>query len=237
MKQIRRIALIHALRESVEPIRAAFAEGWPEAQTFNLLDDSLAPAVRHAGELTAQIHARFQALARYALTAGDGSGPLDAILFTCSAFGPAIEGVQRALPIPVLKPNEAAFEAALGQGRRIGVAVTFEPSLAPLLAELRALAAARGRDAQVEGIAVPGALAALQAGDPLAHDAAIATAVGAAADRHDVIVLGQFSMARARAAMSTALQPRVLTTPDAAVSRLRALLLPPAAVAPIRGTP
>jgi Asp/Glu/hydantoin racemase len=226
MEQTRRIALIHALRESVEPIRAAFAEGWPQAQTFNLLDDSLAPAVRHAGEITAQIHARFQALARYALGAGDGSGPLDAILFTCSAFGPAIEGVQRALTIPVLKPNEAAFEAALERGRRIGVAVTFEPSLAPLLAELRAQAAARGADARVEGIVVPGALAALQAGDPMAHDTAIAAAAAAAADRHDVIVLGQFSMARARSAMPLTLQPRVLTTPDAAVARLRALLGP-----------
>lgn len=224
MERIRRIALIHALRESVEPIRLAFAEGWPQAQTFNLLDDSLAPAVRHAGELTPQIHARFQALARYALTAGDGSGPLDAILFTCSAFGPAIEGVQRALPIPVLKPNEAAFEAALDRGWRIAVAVSFEPSLAPLLAELRAQAAARGCDPQIEGFVVPGALAALQAGDPVAHDSAIAAATAAATDRHDVIVLGQFSMARARAAMSVALQARVLTTPDAAVARLRGLL-------------
>ncbi len=224
MAQTRRIALIHALRESVDPIRAAFAEGWPQARTFNLLDDSLAPAVRRAGSITPQIHARFQALARYALEAGDGSGPLDAILFTCSAFGPAIEAVQRALTIPVLKPNEAAFEAALDRGRRIGVAVTFEPSLAPLLAELRAQARARGADAQVEGLVVPGALGALQAGDPLAHDAAIATATDAAADRLDVIVLGQFSMARARAAMPRALQARVLTTPDAAVAGLRARL-------------
>lgn len=226
MEGIRRIALIHALRESVEPIRAAFAKGWPQAQTFNLLDDSLAPAVRHAGQLTPQIHARFQELARYALGGGDGSGPIDAILFTCSAFGPAIEGVQRSLPIPVLKPNQAAFEGALGRGRRIGVAVSFEPSLAPLLAELRTLAAARGVDAQIEGIVVPGALAALQAGDAAAHDAAIARAAVEAADRLDVLVLGQFSMARARAALPAPLRERVLTTPDAAVAALRALLEP-----------
>ena len=37
-----RIALIHALPDSVEPANTAFAELWPEAFRFNLLDDSLA---------------------------------------------------------------------------------------------------------------------------------------------------------------------------------------------------
>ena len=37
-----RIALIHALEESVLPARAAFAAHWPEAHAFDLLDTSLA---------------------------------------------------------------------------------------------------------------------------------------------------------------------------------------------------
>ena len=37
-----RIALIDALEESVAPARAAFRPGWPEAETFDLLDTSLA---------------------------------------------------------------------------------------------------------------------------------------------------------------------------------------------------
>jgi hypothetical protein len=76
----------------------------------------------------------------------------------------------------------------------------------------------------IEGLVVPSALAALQAGDGDAHDAAIARAAVAAADRFDMLVLGQFSMARARAALPAALQRRVLTTPDAAVAALRATL-------------
>ena len=31
----RRIALIHALRDSIEPILAAFARHWPQAETFS----------------------------------------------------------------------------------------------------------------------------------------------------------------------------------------------------------
>ena len=36
-----RIALIHALQDSQRPTWAAFQAGWPEAEIFNLMDDSL----------------------------------------------------------------------------------------------------------------------------------------------------------------------------------------------------
>jgi Asp/Glu/hydantoin racemase len=216
----RRIALLHALRDSVEPILGAFARGWPEAQTFNLLDDSLSAAVAAEGRLTTPVVDRFLALGRYAASAQVGGRGTDAILFTCSAFGPAIEAVQADLAIPVLKPNEAAFAAALGQGRRIGLLVTFGPSLDPLTAELRDMAVRLGDTCDVRGVLVEGALRALQSGRPDEHDAVISAAAAALEDR-DVVVLGQFSMARARASMPAALQARVLTTPECAVEQLR----------------
>ena len=96
-----RIALIHALRHSPPPIAAAFRELWPEPHLMNLLDDSLSADLARAGRLTPEMTERFLALARYA----KGSGA-DAILFTCSAFGPCIDAVVRDLaPMPVLKPN------------------------------------------------------------------------------------------------------------------------------------
>ncbi len=215
-----RIALIHALRDSVDPIIGAFARQWPEAQTFNLLDDSLSATVAMAGRITTPIVNRFLTLGRYAASAEVGGHAADAILFTCSAFGPAIEAVQADQVIPVLKPNEAAFAAALERGRRIGLLVTFAPSLDPLAAELRAMAAQRGRTCDVQAVVVEGALRALQCGRGDEHDAAIAAAAAALDDR-DVVVLGQFSMARARQGIPAALQARVLTTPDCAVDQLR----------------
>ena len=128
--------------------------------------------------------------------------------------------MQADLAIPVLKPNEAAFSAALERGRRIGLLVTFGPSLEPLTAELRDMAVRLGDTCDVRGVLVEGALRALQAGRPDEHDAAIAAAAAALGDR-DVVVLGQFSMARARASMDPALQARVLTTPECAVEHLR----------------
>lgn len=208
-----RIALIHALRDSVEPAMAAMARGWPGARIANLLDDSLSADLARAGRLDAAMTARFVHLARYVVDTG-----ADAILFTCSAFGPAIEAARAPLAVPVLKPNESAFAAALAAGPRVAILVTFEGSLVPLSAELRADAA--GREIEVTARLVPGALAALQRGDGPAHDAAIAEAA-AALPPCDAVVLGQFSMARARDAVAARVPCPVLTTPDAAVADLR----------------
>jgi hypothetical protein len=213
-----RIALIHALRESLQPIWDAFAHQWPEAEYFNLLDDSLSVDREREGRLTPAIERRFLTLGRYAAGVNDGGRKTGAILFTCSAFGPAIDAVKRDLAIPVLRPNEAAFERALEIGPRIALLVTFGPSLVSLSGELDAMAAERGKQIALEGRLVEGALAALQAGDGAVHDRLISAAVDALPPV-DAIVLGQFSMARAAKICGA----RVLTTPDAAVAKLRAL--------------
>src|ERR1700712_5835329 len=103
-----RITLVHALKHSIVPIEAAFAKLWPEAQLMNLLDDSLSADLARDGKLTDAMTERFLSLGRYATSTGS-----NAILFTCSPFGPCIEAVARAhAPMPVLKPNEAMIEQA-----------------------------------------------------------------------------------------------------------------------------
>jgi hypothetical protein len=204
-----RIFLIHALRDSVEPARAAMARGWPDAEIVNLLDDSLSADLARAGKLDASMIARFVHLGRYAR-----DQRADGILFTCSAFGPAIEAAAAELPIPVLKPNESAFRAALGHGKRIGLLVTFAGSLAPLTEELQTMA---GPALDLHARIVPGALAALQAGDGDAHDRKIAEAASHLPPV-DALVLGQFSMARAARLLGGRV---VYTTPDAAVAELK----------------
>ena len=205
-----RIALIHALAHSVGPINDEMARAWPEATVMNLLDDSLSADLARQGRgLDADMHQRFESLAAYAESTG-----AQALLFTCSAFGPAIEAVAAELPIPVLKPNESAFRAALAHGKRIGLLVTFAGSLAPLTEELQTMA---GPGLELHARIVPAALGALQAGDGAAHDAKIAEAA-AHLPPVDALVLGQFSMARAARALADRI---VYTTPDAAVADLK----------------
>jgi len=211
-----RIARIHATPLSIEPIRDAFARLWPEADCFDLLDDSLPRDRTGAGEPT--LRSRFVALSRYAQLAG-----AHGILYTCSAFGPEIEAARAAVPLPTLKPNEAMFAEALRHGSTIGLLATFEPSLAPMTAELLALAASRGLQVQVRPHLAEGAFEALARGDAQSHDASV-IAAARRIGRIDVLLLAQFSMARARAAVAEAIEVPVLASPDSAVVALRAAL-------------
>ena len=85
-------------------------------------------------------------------------------------------------------------------------------------------AAARGGAVEVHTSVAAGALAALNGGDPAAHDRLVAEAAEVLAGRVDVICLDQFSMARARAAVQARVTAPVLTGPATAVARLKVLL-------------
>ncbi|WP_439553139.1 aspartate/glutamate racemase family protein [Falsiroseomonas sp.] len=208
-----RIALVHALRHSPPPIEAAFREFWPEATLMNLLDDSLSADLARDGALTPAMTERFRTLGRYAVGTG-----AQGILFSCSAFGPCIEAVAADVaPVPVLKPNEAAIEEAVGIGRRIGLLATFAGTLASMPPEFPP-------GVELVPCLAPGALAALDAGDLAAHDRLAAEASRALRDC-DVVLLGQFSLARAADLVAEATGRPVVTTPGSAVRKLRQAML------------
>lgn len=206
------IALIHALAASPEPINAAFARLWPEARLMNLLDDSLSRDRAEAGELTAPIVARFGMLGRYAVGTG-----VDAILFTCSAFGPAIDAVAAEhAPLPVHKPNTAMIAqavAAAGAGR-IALLASFAPTLSSMTPEFP-------DSAQVLPLYCEGALDALSRGDADRHDAIVAHVANGVPEDCTVVALAQFSLARAADCIAPRAGRTVLTTPDCSVLALR----------------
>jgi len=215
----KRVVLIHAVPVAIQPILDAFKEGWPEAEVSNLLDDGLTGALSREGGLTSHIVQRICDLATYAAKTG-----ADGILFSCSAFTPAMDVAKELVTIPVLKPDEAMIATALETGRRIGVVATM-PAAATTQAEQLQAAAERGKTIQVTTAVPTGALAALNAGDAATHDRLIADAAERLAPDVDVICLAQFSMARARAVAQARVRVPVLTSPAAAVARLKAMLM------------
>lgn len=207
-----RIALIHALKHSIVPIEASFAKLWPDARLMSLLDDSLSADLARDGRLTDAMTDRFLSIGRYVASTG-----ADAILFTCSAFGPCIEAVARAhTPMPVLKPNEAMIEQATALGRKIGLLSTFPPTLLSMPPEFPA-------SVEIVPKLAEGALTALDRGDRAEHDRLVTEASRSLLDC-DLIALAQYSMAPAASLVAEASGRPVLTTPDSAVLKLKELL-------------
>jgi hypothetical protein len=212
-----RIVLVHATPVSVEPTRIAFSHGWPEAETVNLLDDSLSLDLQRAGRQTPQIVRRIVTLARYGSDIG-----AHAILFTCSAFGEAIEQAKTAVDLPILKPNEAMFEEAMSAGS-LGLLATFAPSVPALEEEFHQMARRLGKTIPLTSVLVPEAMAALRSGDPTAHNHLLAAAA-ARLPKCDTVMLAQFSTSIAFDEVSRVLGSRVLTSPHSAVARLKSIL-------------
>jgi hypothetical protein len=224
-----RVALIHATPLAVAPVNDAFARFWPNTVLMNLLDDSLsADHAKNKGVLSDAMIQRFIDLAQYAKRTG-----ADAILFTCSAFGPAIEIARQAVGIPTLKPNEAMFEDAISlAGTKIGdiaLIATFEPSLAPMAKEFDDLSKTRNFNGRLTQHYVPDAMAALGKGDANTHHSLIADKA-AMLTNTSIILLAQFSMAAAKSEVETKLLAQgqshlsVLTSPECAVLSLQRTL-------------
>jgi aspartate/glutamate racemase len=214
-----RIVLLHATPVAMQPIQQAFEELWPEAEVVNLLDDGLTLDRAKEQQLSRRLTDRFVALGEYGYQM-DAQG----ILVTCSAFGPAIDELADAVPVPVLKPNEAMFEAALQQGQRIGMLATFGPSLVTMVDEFDHYASLVGSHAQLETLLVPDAIDLLRKGDVASHNRLVADAAPQLS-HCDVIMLAHFSTSRAADAVRERVSVPILTAPHAAVEKMKSQVI------------
>jgi hypothetical protein len=210
-----RIALVHAVLPAMAPIEAAFRRCWPQARTFNILDDALPADLERDGHITKAMAQRIQRLAEHGVAAG-ASG----VLFTCSAFGEAIAQAARHIAQPVLRPDVAMFEAALHAGRRIGLLATFEPAIASTRRDFLAQAAGHGLSPELEVICVPEAIAAARAGDVGTHDRLVMEAAPRLA-HCDAVMLAHFSTSTALQGVQAVLKCPVFSAPEAAVEAMR----------------
>lgn len=205
------IRLISATAISIEPVQQAFQALWPEARLSNLLDDSLLDDLRTAGHLTPAITRRIDQLATLSAEAG-ASG----ILFTCSAFGPAIEAARDKLNIPVYKPYEAMVSHAVARGERLGLIATYTNTIEEMRKVIQTQSTVTTKPVHLETRLAKGAIDALESGDRKTHDALI---VECARELHDcdILLLAQFSMAPAATIIEPQAGQTVLTSTACAV--------------------
>lgn len=201
---------------------ASFTALWPEVQIMDLMEGSLALDMKNDGTLTPAMVKRFELLGDYCAAAG-----ATAILFTCSAFGEAIERVKLQHEIPVLTPNEALFEELFARGGKMALLSTFEPTIIALKQELGQMEAKRGVKLDLDYHLIPDALDAVFAGDQHTHDRLVlekVRALSAPTSEYSALVFGQFTMSMVAAQARAISALPILTTPDCAVMKLKKLL-------------
>jgi hypothetical protein len=200
----KRIFLVHPYFPAMAPIDAAFKQGWPEAQTVNLLDESLYADVPQDGTLSPLLYGRVATLLNHCV----GSGA-DGIVFTGTTFGPAIEAV-RPLKVPLLRVEEAMAEQAVGMGRDILLVCSAKRAMPVIRGSLEAAAQRQNLTPRISELWVSGAKDALAQGGMEAHDRLIAREVEASGHA-GTIVIGQISMVGAGAYLSPEIMRRTVT--------------------------
>ncbi|MPW28191.1 arylsulfatase [Agarivorans sp. B2Z047] len=213
-----RVVLIHAVQIAMQPIQSAFQQYWPEAELINILDESLSIERAKQEQLSQALISRIIDLSEYATSLG-----ADAVLFTCSAFGEAIEMAAEQSAIPVLKPNQAMFLQAINISPNVGMIASFEPAVAGMEQEFNQLAKAQGKDAQITTVCVAEAKEALKQGDVDKHNQLTANAAKQL-NEQPVLMLAHFSSSRALDAVKKATGKQVLSSPVSAVEMLRTVL-------------
>jgi len=213
------IALISATPAAIPPAVAAFAELYPEARLWNILDDRLLQDANEQGSVTQGLADRMTRLISHAATEG-----ADGILLTCSMYGAVAHAVGE-LGIPIYAPDDAVFDAALTGG--YSTLLLISSGAGPLADSEHRLAQAaveRGIALDIGANLSNEAFAATSAGDMDALYSALESTIVAAEGRPDAILLAQYSLAPVASRLAERFGVPVLSGPHRAATELRAAI-------------
>jgi Asp/Glu/hydantoin racemase len=216
----RQIAFIHTSPAAIAPLAQFYGEAAPELEVTNLLDDGVLRFFRLCDERAAEERlVELLKIARRAYRA-------EAALVTCSAVsGEMRERLRRAFDFPVLKIDDPMARRAVMAGGRIGVAVTFPPTIEATSKLLREAATEAGRSVEIITEVAPEAYQALLAGDHQRHDELLLALINRLDGQNvDAIVLAQVSMARVFPQLSARLKARTLTSLHTSLEAVRQAL-------------
>lgn len=219
MEKKKKVVIIHTSFVSVEALNDLFKEIIPEIEVRNIVDDSLLPeAIANEG-ITSGIVRRITAYAQQAEDWG-----ADVILNQCSSVGEAADIAAQAIHIPYIKVDQAMAEKAVQLGSRIAVVATVASTLAPSCRLVEAAAQSLGKEVQVIGYLIEGALDILmKEKNREKHNQLVREKIEGLVNEVDVIVLAQGSMIVLLPELQHITKP-VLTSPRLGVERIREIL-------------
>ena len=209
-----KIGLVHATMNSIQPILHAFHAHHPSVDLINVMDEGLIWELNKTNEITQDMTRRLIDIASKAESAG-----ADAILLTCSSFSPNVEGFKHLFSVPIISSDESMLNEAVKIGGKIGVIATVAkagPTTTNLLYET---AEKQCKEIEVETVVITDAFQALQKGDQAKHDEMIHAEIDKLSAHCDVVLIAQYSMARAMDSYERGAMP-ILTGPEVSANAI-----------------
>lgn len=205
------VVVIHTGPATVQPIKQQFQEILPDIRVVNIMDDSLLNDVMTAGHLTEAVSGRILSY----MQQGEKMGAV-ALLNACSSVGEAASAARPLIGVPIIKIDDTMAEKAVTLGRKIGVVATVLTTLAPTVRLIRAKALTAYKEIEITEALAEGAFQSLLDGKPELHDEIVKRTIESLADKVDVVVLAQVSMARLVPQL-VAMKVPVLSSPQSGV--------------------
>lgn len=214
-----KVVCVHTAMALVGPLTELFKQEFPEVEVEHIAESSLIKEVIKNNAVTNAVRRRL--LDYYNAAADSGA---DIIFNTCSSVGDIADMAAGISRVPVFRIDGPMAEKAVTSASRIGVISTLPTTLDPTCRLLQNKAKAAEVEVElVEGLA-DGAFAAGQSGDGDTHDRLIAEAAQRIADKVDLFVLAQGSMARMEQRLAELTGKPVLSSPTLGVRGLRKLM-------------
>lgn len=210
----KRVGLVHATLNALQPMTEAFQQYAPAIQTLHFLDEGLITDLNAAGKVTRPLIRRFIRLVEKAEEAG-----VDGVLLSCSSFTPYTPLINQLFDFPIVSIDFAMLAEAVQIGTKIGVIATVVTA-APITKQiLEEIAAEKKKPIEIYTETLTDAFAALQNGEEHRHNQIIYDKVEEMSRTCDVVVLAQISMVRAMEGYTPQSKP-VLTSPESSIRSL-----------------
>ncbi|MFB4165091.1 aspartate/glutamate racemase family protein [Alteribacillus sp. JSM 102045] len=203
-----KVACIHALKSSLEPIDKAFQAAAPHIEIYHLMDTGMLYLLKKYKEITPAILRRLTDLCSKAEEL-----KVDAIQMTCSAFNGVRDQIAPFASVPVFRSDEAVLEEA-SKYKKIGLIATVRETAPPLIKYLHQIGPATEVITEVNTLAMER----LEKGERKGHDKLVLEMISSLKNKVEAVVLSQYSMAHT-ANMASQVEIPILTAPQASVRK------------------
>ena len=212
-----RVAMIHAIAESIPPVQLAFSEEFPEAEVINVLDEGL--MIDFDDQLTPKLHRRMTNLIGYCQ-----DNNADAIGLACSVYAPVVDSAKHLIDVPRISSYGPLMADAVAAGSKIGLVASVPATMRDAEHYLRLAAEEAGKEVEPHLCLAEDLINVMRSEGTPGLERRLEEEVLTLALDADVVLLSQFSFAVALAHLKNVSPVPVLSAPHSSARELKRLL-------------